>query len=167
LRRVSSRFCFIEGGYPQGDISKLVDAGFAKMGLKGDALVLTGASAALPHGTVKPQSLRDGDVILVDGGCKVEGYSSDVTRTGIYGKPPEKIQRTYEIVRKAQDAALDAARKGRFSGSVTTPLAVSSPLPATDRTTNSLLTAWATGLDSTSTIILIWCATAKPRSCPE
>ena len=45
--------------------------------------------------------------MLIDGGCKVEGYSSDVTRTGILGKPSEKIQRTYEIVRKAQDAALD------------------------------------------------------------
>jgi len=111
-------FASLKEGISQGDISKLVDAGFAKMGLMGDALVLTGASAALPHGTVKPQSLHEGDVILVDGGCKVEGYSSDVTRTGIYGKPSEKIQRTYEIVRKAQDTALDAARKGRFSGSV-------------------------------------------------
>src|SRR5262249_16132517 len=49
---------------------------------------------------------------------KVEGYSSDVTRTGVLGKPSEKIQRTYEIVRKAQDAALDAARKGKQSGTV-------------------------------------------------
>jgi Xaa-Pro aminopeptidase len=62
--------------------------------------------------------LREGDGVLIDGGCKVEGYSSDVTRTGIFGKPSEKIQRTYEIVRKAQDAALDAARAGRLSGSV-------------------------------------------------
>src|SRR5262245_40602342 len=88
------------------------------MGLRGDALVMTGASAALPYGTVKPQSLKEGDVILIDGGCKVEGYSSDVTRTGVLGKPAEKVQRTYEIVRKAQDAALDAARKGRLSGTV-------------------------------------------------
>jgi len=111
-------FASVREGITQGEISKLVESGFAKMGLRGDALVLTGASAALPHGTVKPQSLREGDVILIDGGCKVEGYSSDVTRTGIYGKPSERIQKTYEIVRKAQDAALDAARKGRLSGTV-------------------------------------------------
>jgi Xaa-Pro dipeptidase len=111
-------FASVHEGITQGEISKLVESGFAKMGLRGDALVLTGASAALPHGTVKPQSLREGDVILIDGGCKVEGYSSDVTRTGIYGKSSEKIQKTYEIVRKAQDAALDAARKGRLSGTV-------------------------------------------------
>lgn len=111
-------FAALTEGITQGEISRLVEAGFAKMGLRGDALVLTGASAALPHGTLKPQSLKEGDVVLIDGGCKVEGYSSDVTRTGIYGKAPEKVQRTYEIVRKAQDAALDAARKGRLSGSV-------------------------------------------------
>jgi Xaa-Pro dipeptidase len=111
-------FASVHEGITQGEISKLVESGFAKMGLRGDALVLTGASAALPHGTVKPQSLREGDVILIDGGCKVEGYSSDVTRTGIYGKPSEKVQKTYEIVRKAQDAALDTARNGRLSGTV-------------------------------------------------
>lgn len=111
-------FASLKEGISQADISKLVEAGFNKMGLHGDALVLTGASAALPHGTVKPQSLREGDVILIDGDCKVEGYSSDVTRTGVYGKPSEKIRSVYEIVRKAQDAALDAARKGRLSGTV-------------------------------------------------
>ena len=102
----------------QSDIGNIGERRLRQNGIAGEALVLIGASAALPHGTVKPQSLREGDVILIDGGCKVEGYSSDVTRTGIFGKPSEKIQRTYEIVRKAQDAALDAARKGRLSGTV-------------------------------------------------
>ena len=111
-------FSSLKEGMSQGDIGQLVEGGFSKMGLHGDALVLIGASAALPHGSIKPQKLREGDVVLIDGGCKVEGYSSDVTRTGIFGKPSEKIQRTYEIVRKAQDAALDAARKGKLSGSV-------------------------------------------------
>ncbi|HKF24858.1 MAG TPA: Xaa-Pro peptidase family protein [Candidatus Acidoferrum sp.] len=111
-------FSSLREGTTQSEINRLVEAGFAKMGLRGDALVLTGASAALPHGTVKGQSLREGDVILIDGGCKVEGYSSDVTRTGVLGKPSEKVERTFDIVRKAQDAALDAARKGRLSGTV-------------------------------------------------
>ncbi|HEY1423176.1 MAG TPA: Xaa-Pro peptidase family protein [Candidatus Acidoferrum sp.] len=111
-------FASLKEGISQADIGKLVEAGFAKMGLRGDALVLIGASAALPHGSIKPQTLREGDVVLIDGGCKVEGYNSDVTRTAIFGKPSEKIQRTYEIVRKAQDAALNAAQSGKFSGSV-------------------------------------------------
>ncbi len=111
-------FASLKEGMSQSDVSALVEAGYAKMGLRGDAMVLFGAAAALPHGTTKPQTLRDGDLVLIDDGCKVEGYCSDVTRTGIFGKPSEKIQRAFEIVRKAQDAALDAARKGRLSGTV-------------------------------------------------
>jgi len=111
-------FASLKEGMSQEDIGKLVEDGFSKMGLRGGALVLLGASAALPHGTIKPQKLKDGDVVLIDGGCTVEGYESDVTRTGIFGKAPEKVARVYEIVRKAQDAALDAARTGRLSGTV-------------------------------------------------
>jgi len=88
------------------------------MGLQGGALVLLGASAALPHGTVRPQKLKEGDVVLIDGGCTVEGYESDVTRTAIFGKPSEKISGVFEIVRRSQDAALDAARAGCLSGTV-------------------------------------------------
>jgi Xaa-Pro aminopeptidase len=111
-------FASLKAGMSQEEIAHLVEAGFSKMGLHGGALVLLGASAALPHGTQQPQKLKEGDVVLIDGGCQVEGYESDVTRTGIFGKPPEKIARAFEIVRKAQDAALDAARAGRLSGTV-------------------------------------------------
>src|SRR6202008_3686623 len=72
----------------------------------------------LPHGSRQAQKLKEGDVVLIDGGCTVDGYESDVTRIGVLAKPSEKIQRVYEIVRKAQDAALDTARAGKFSGSV-------------------------------------------------
>src|SRR5260370_28822944 len=88
------------------------------MNLHGGALVLLGASAAVPEGTSQPQKLKEGNVVLIDGGCGVEGYASDVTRTSVYGKPNEKISRAFELVRKSQDAALDAARAGRLSGTV-------------------------------------------------
>jgi Xaa-Pro dipeptidase len=111
-------FASVKEGMTQEDIGKLVEGGFSKMGQRGGALVLLGASAALPHGTIKPQKLKEGDVILIDGGTSVDGYASDVTRTEILGKPPEKVAKAFEIVRKAQDAALDAARAGRLSGTV-------------------------------------------------
>jgi Xaa-Pro dipeptidase len=111
-------FASLKEGMSQEDIGKLVEAGFLKMGLHGGALVLLGASAALPHGTVQPQKLKEGDVVLIDGGTAVDSYQSDVTRTGIFGKPSERVARVYEIVRKAQDAALDAARSARLSGRV-------------------------------------------------
>jgi len=111
-------FASLKEGMSQEDIGKLTEAGFSKMGLHGGALVLLGASAALPHGTIKPQKLKEGDVVLIDGGCAVDGYQSDVTRTGVFGKALEKVARVYETVRRAQDAALDAARAGRLSGTV-------------------------------------------------
>ncbi|HXL22895.1 MAG TPA: Xaa-Pro peptidase family protein [Candidatus Dormibacteraeota bacterium] len=112
-------FASLKLGISQDEINNLIEAGFVKMGLRGGALVLIGASAALPHGTIKPATLKEGDVVLIDGGTNVEGYDSDVTRTGVViGKPSEKVARVYEIVRKAQDAALDAGRAGRLSGTV-------------------------------------------------
>jgi Xaa-Pro dipeptidase len=111
-------FAALKEGMSQEDIAHMVETGFSKMGLHGGALVLLGASAALPHGTRQPQKLKEGDVVLVDGGCSVDGYASDVTRTGIYGKPSDKILHAYELNRKSQDAALDAARAGRLSGTV-------------------------------------------------
>src|SRR5207244_6202037 len=86
-------FASLKEGMSQEDIAKLVEAGFEKMQLRGGALVLLGASAALPHGTLQPQKLKDGDVVQIDGSCAVEGYQSDVTRTGVLGKPSGKVAR--------------------------------------------------------------------------
>ncbi len=111
-------FANLKEGMTQQQIGDLVGAGYAKMHLRGDAMVLLGPSAALPHGSKEPRTLKEGDVVLIDDGCTVEGYCSDVTRTAVFGKPTEKMQRAFETVRKAQDAALDAARAGKLSGSV-------------------------------------------------
>ena len=111
-------FANLKEGMTQDQLSELVSAGYEKMQLRGEAMVLFGPNAALPHGSREPRTLKEGDVVLIDDGCNVEGYWSDVTRTGVFGKPSEKIQRAFETVRKAQDAALDAARAGKLSGSV-------------------------------------------------
>ncbi|HET9804431.1 MAG TPA: Xaa-Pro peptidase family protein, partial [Candidatus Acidoferrum sp.] len=111
-------FASLKEGMAQSDVNALVETGFSKMKLRGDALVLFGPSAALPHGSIKPQSLKEGDVVLIDGGCKLEGYDSDITRTAVFGKPSDKMRRVYDLVRGAQNAALEAARAGRLSGSV-------------------------------------------------
>lgn len=111
-------FASLAEGMTREKISELVDAGFGKMKLRGGALVLVGEAAALPHGSKQPQVVKPGSVVLMDGGCVVEGYESDVTRTGVLGPPSEKQQRVFELVRGAQNAALEAARAGRLSGSV-------------------------------------------------
>jgi Xaa-Pro dipeptidase len=108
----------LQEGISDEQINRMVTGGYAKMNLRGYALVGVGASAALPHGSRQPQKLKPGDVVLIDGGCLVEGYESDVTRTWVLGKPTDNIQRAYDAVRKAQDAALVAAQAGKLSGSV-------------------------------------------------
>jgi Xaa-Pro dipeptidase len=61
---------------------------------------------------VKPQIIREGSIVLMDDGCTVEGYQSDITRTFVFGRATEKMKRVFTIVRRAQDAALAAARPG-------------------------------------------------------
>ncbi len=111
-------FAALREGMTERDVRSLISQGFQKMGLSGGALVLFGEWAALPHGTTKPQQLREGEVVLIDGGTSVEGYASDVTRCTVLGNPSDKLKRAFETVRRAQDAALEAARAGRTCGSV-------------------------------------------------
>jgi Xaa-Pro dipeptidase len=111
-------FSSLREGMTQRDIAALVAQGFQRMGLSGGALVLLGEWAALPHGTTQPQRLAAGQVVLIDGGTSVEGYASDVTRCTVLGKPADKLRRAFDTVRKAQDAALATARRGRLAGSV-------------------------------------------------
>ena len=111
-------FASLREGMSQRDIGALVSQGFQRLGLSGGALVLLGKWAALPHGTMQPQRLVEGEVVLVDGGTSVEGYASDVTRCTVLGKTPDKLKRAFDVVRRAQEAALQAARRGQLAGSV-------------------------------------------------
>jgi len=111
-------FASLREGMKQSEVADMVARGYQRMGLRGEAFVLFGPAAAMPHGTRENRSLREGDAVLMDDGTSVEGYQSDVTRTGVFGKPSEKLRRAFEIVRRAQDAALAAAVAGRECGSV-------------------------------------------------
>ncbi len=99
-------------GMSETELGAMISARYAEFGVEGDALVLFGEASAYPHGLTKDVLLKDGDVVLIDGGCKVEGYGSDITRTMAFGKPSAKMQRVFEIVRGAQDAGLKTARPG-------------------------------------------------------
>src|SRR5580698_5583456 len=111
-------FASLREGMTQREVSELASRGYARMGLQGEASVFFGPSAALPHGSREEQVLREGTGVMIDDGTTVEGYQSDVTRMGVLGKPPEKLQHAFEIVRNAQNAALAAAVAGHECGSV-------------------------------------------------
>ncbi len=100
-------------GMTQSDASALSSEAHRRLGMRGGALVLFGPDAAFPHGTTQPRPLRRGDVVLVDGGGRLHGYASDITRTGVFGAAPTERQRKiWDAVRRAQQAAFEAARPG-------------------------------------------------------
>jgi Xaa-Pro dipeptidase len=111
-------FASLREGMTQREVADLVVRGYGQMDLRGEASVFFGPSSALPHGSREEQILREGVGVMIDDGTSVEGYQSDVTRMGVLGKPPEKLQHAFEIVRNAQNAALAAAVAGYECGSV-------------------------------------------------
>ena len=105
-------------GMTQHDFMHLVEAAHTQQGFQGGASVQVGEFSALPHGSAKPQVIREGTILLMDGGCKVEEYESDISRTVVLGKPSEKMKKVFEIVHRAQQAALAAAKPGAQCQSV-------------------------------------------------
>ena len=108
----------LKDGMTQHDVGHLVEAAHAQLGFDGDALVEVGEYAAFPHGSVQAQVIHEGVPILIDGGCKVEGYESDITRMFVIGKPPDKVKKVFDIVYRAQSTALATARPGLECGAV-------------------------------------------------
>jgi Xaa-Pro dipeptidase len=102
----------LEEGMTQRDVSALIQAGYERVGFPGEASLNIGEYTASPHGSQTPQTIREGTIIMLDDGCRVEGYTSDITRTFVLGKPTHKMVEVFDIVRRAQRAALEAARPG-------------------------------------------------------
>lgn len=82
------------------------------------SLVLMGEAAAYPHGSHQPQVAREGGIVLMDCGCTVQGYQSDVSRTFVLGKPSDRQRQVWDQVHHGQQVALAAARVGAAAGSV-------------------------------------------------
>jgi Xaa-Pro dipeptidase len=99
-------------GMTQGEFAGNCAAAFRALGSSGGIFVSFGKYTAFPHGSSTPQRLKEGDVVLMDGGCSVEGYQSDITRTFVFGKPTDRQRQIWDLEKKAQDAAFAAAKVG-------------------------------------------------------
>lgn len=102
----------LKEGMTQPQFEDLVEAAHTQLGFSGGADAQVGEYSALPHGSVTPQVIREGTIVLMDGGCKVEGYSSDISRTFVLGKASDKMKKVFDIVHRAQSKALKTARPG-------------------------------------------------------
>lgn len=105
-------------GMTGADVQALIHAAYAQVGFAGDASMNIGEYTASPHGSRTPQTIREGTIIMLDDGCRVEGFTSDITRTFVLGKPTDKMVKVFNIVHEAQQAALKAARPGVVTGAV-------------------------------------------------
>jgi Xaa-Pro dipeptidase len=102
----------IHPGMSNRQVSELIGAAYGRTGFEGDASCQVDAWSALPHGSRQPQIIREGSIVLIDDGCLVEGYQSDISRTFVVGKPTDKMKRVFDVVHKAQTAARQAAKPG-------------------------------------------------------
>lgn len=90
----------------------LVAKAYTRCGVRGDASCNVGENSAVPHGSARPQTIRERDLVLIDDGCTVEGYTSDISRSFVYGTPTDQQRSVFEIVHNAQSAALAAVHPG-------------------------------------------------------
>ncbi|HTO73508.1 MAG TPA: Xaa-Pro peptidase family protein, partial [Gemmatimonadales bacterium] len=112
-------FPLLKEGMSQYDIGEIQSQAMEKLGGEDTwVLVGLGASSAFPHGSVKPQQLHEGDIVLIDTGCAVQGYQSDITRTTVFGRPNARQTEIWNLEQEAQDAAFKAAQIGATCGSV-------------------------------------------------
>ena len=119
LQAIGASVAMLRVGMTPKQVSDNVAAVSQRLGGASDGgLVIFGKYSAFPHGTVQPQTLHEGDVVLVDCGCNVEGYGSDITRTTVFGKPTQRQRDVWDLEKRAQLAAFAAAQVGATCESV-------------------------------------------------
>ena len=118
LAAYHAAYLAVKDGMTQPQLEDLVKKAHERLGFTGGADVQVGEFSAFPHGSVTPQVVHEGTIVLMDGGCSVEGYQSDITRTYVLGKASDKMNKVFDIVLHAQSAALAAARPGVECGAI-------------------------------------------------
>jgi len=99
-------------------VVELINKAYARCGVSGEASLNVGPYSAVPHGSAQTQVIREGDIVMVDDGCTCDGYTSDITRSWVYGKASDEQKKVFDVVHRAQSAALAAAKPGVEAQSV-------------------------------------------------
>jgi Xaa-Pro dipeptidase len=109
----------VAAGMSEADIAGLMNTATKQLGGQAEfSLVLLNQASAFPHGSDQPQSVREGSTILMDCGCSVHGYQSDISRTWIHGAPSARQRKVWDTVKRGQEIALETARPGLPAGAV-------------------------------------------------
>ena len=109
----------IQAGMTPKDIGAMMDAAHLALGASPEfALILLGEASAYPHGSGQPQKVRPGEVVLMDCGCAIEGYQSDISRTFVFGEATAEQRKVWQQMRDGQQIAIETARVGVAAGAV-------------------------------------------------
>src|SRR5256714_1750304 len=109
----------IEAGMHRSEILSLLIAATEQLGGSHEfSLVLLNEASAYPHGSVKPQEVRKGSVILIDTGCSVHGYQSDISRSWVFGDVSPRQREIWDTVKRGQEIALETAKLGTAVGAI-------------------------------------------------
>lgn len=101
-------------GISTTEVVQFIEQAHRAVGAPGSTfcIVLFGEASAFPHGVKYPQTLKRGDMVLIDTGCRVHSYLSDITRSYVFGEPNEHQRAIWDFEKEAQLAAFAAARLG-------------------------------------------------------
>jgi len=102
----------VREGMTRPQLEQLIVAANERLGFPGEVDIDIGENSSFPHGSIVPQVIREGTLVLIDGGGPVEGYQSDISRTFVFGEASDKMKKAFDIVHRAQAAALKMARPG-------------------------------------------------------
>lgn len=108
-------------GISTQEVTNFIDQAHRKVGATAGSyfcIVLFGEDSSYPHGVKSPKNLEENDIVLIDTGCQVEGYNSDITRTYVFGEPNQRQRDMWQVEKLAQKAAFDAANIGTACGEV-------------------------------------------------
>jgi Xaa-Pro dipeptidase len=109
----------VEAGMTPADIGAIMNGATKALGGAPEfALVLLGEASAYPHGSGKPQMVRPGEVVLMDCGCNVHGYQSDISRSWVHGEATPRQRQVWDQMHKGQEVAFAAAKLGTPAGQV-------------------------------------------------
>jgi Xaa-Pro dipeptidase len=111
----------LRAGITTGEVTEFIHAAHKRIGAPGGStfcIVLFGPDTAFPHGVARPKALDEGDVVLIDTGCAIHGYQSDITRTYVFGEPTARQREVWDAEKACQAAAFAAAQLGKTCASV-------------------------------------------------
>jgi Xaa-Pro dipeptidase len=102
----------LEKGMTRNDFRAISSAAHRVLGVSGGIGAQIAEASANPHGSIRHIELKEGDIVLMDGGCGVDGYRSDISRTIVFGEPSQRQREMWNLAKKAQEAVFEEAGVG-------------------------------------------------------